>query len=347
MNLLWQYIRYALRTLVRGRFTAMVVATIGLAIGANTAVFSVAMATPGYSRSVRLWLFGGAALLPIACVNCSNLLLAHGVLGRKELAVRAAMGASRTRIFRMILTESVLLALLGGALGILLAWWGADYLTDLAPAGLSAGIGLRAVWFAVAISVASGILFGLAPALDSIRGDAAELPGAPTPRLQLLRGANLLAIAQVGLAFSLLTGAGLMIERTRDRPSFETALLAVFAIIMLLLAMAGVYAVLYRSVGRRALEIGIRMALGARGGQVRSMVLGEAMLLIGAGSCVGMITGMFASRALLGGLRASATNILLIVFGILTLAAPPARYCPARAASKIEPGLALKRNGII
>jgi ABC-type antimicrobial peptide transport system permease subunit len=77
------------------------------------------------------------------------------------------------------------------------------------------------------------------------------------------------------------------------------------------------------------------------------MVLGEAVLLIGAGSCVGLITGVFASRSLLGGLRASDTNILLIVFGILTLAAAPASYFPARAASKIEPGFALKRNGII
>jgi ABC-type antimicrobial peptide transport system permease subunit len=346
MNFLWQDIRYALRTLVRGRFTAMVVATIGLAIGANTAVFSVAMGAPAHAGAIRLWLSAAALLLPIACVNCANLLLAHGLLRRKELAVREAMGAGRARIFRMILTESILLALLGGALGILLAWWGADYLTVLAPPGFSAGIGLRAVGFAVAVSVASGILFGVAPALDSMRGDVAELPGAATPRLQLLRGANLLAIAQVGLAFSLLTGAGLMIARTRDNSRIETALLAGFAIIMLLLAMAGVYAVLYRTVGRRSREIGIRIALGARGSEVRRMVLGEAMLLIGAGSAVGLVTGVFASRALLGGLHATDTNTLIIVFGILTLAAAPASYFPARAASKIEPTLALKRNGI-
>jgi ABC-type antimicrobial peptide transport system permease subunit len=179
-----------------------------------------------------------------------------------------------------------------------------------------------------------------------MRGDVAELPGAATPRLQLLRGANLLAIAQVGLAFSLLTGAGLMIARTRNNPRIETALLAGFAIIMLLLAMAGVYAVLYRTVGRRSREIGIRIALGARGSEVRRMVLGEAMLLIGAGSAVGLVTGVFASRALLGGLHATDTNTLIIVFGILTLAAAPASYFPARAASKIEPTLALKRNGI-
>src|SRR5579872_3128999 len=227
MNFLWQDVRYALRTLVRGRFTVMVVATIGLAIGANTALFSA-------RGPIRMWLPAAAVLLPIACVNCANLLLAHGMLRRHEVAVRAAMGASRTRIIRMILTESVLLALLGGALGILLAWWGADYLKGFSP-----GIGLRAVSFALAVSFASGILFGIAPALDSIRGEIPELPGAPAPRLQLLRGANLLAIAQVGLAFSLLIGAGLMLERTRDRPRIETALLAAFAIVMLFLAMSG------------------------------------------------------------------------------------------------------------
>lgn len=333
MNFLWQDVRYALRTLVRGRFTAMIVATMGLAVGANTALFSA-------GSPIRMWLPAAAILLPIACVNCANLLLAHGVLRRHELAVRAAMGASRARIIRMILTESVLLALLGGALGTLLAWWGVDYLKGFSP-----GIGLRAVSFALAVSCASGILFGIAPALDSIR-EIPELPGALAPRLQLLRGANLLAIAQVGLAFSLLIGAGLMMERTRDRPRIETALLAAFAFVMLFLAMSGVYAVLYRSVGRRAREIGIRIALGARGGEVRSMVLGEAMLLIGAGCSVGLVTGVFASRALLGGLHAADTNILVIVFGILTLAAAPASYFPARAASKIEPTLALKRNGI-
>jgi ABC-type antimicrobial peptide transport system permease subunit len=344
MQFLWQDIRYALRTITRSLgFTAIVVATLGLAIGANTAVFSVASAAPARWRPVFAWLLAAAAILmPIACANCANLLLAHGMMRRKELAVRAAMGAGRMRMFRMIMTESVLLALLGGAFGVLLAWWGADVLIALAPAGFSAGIGIRALGFALAISVASGVVFGLAPAFDSIRGDVPELLGGAPPRLQLLRGANLLAIAQVGLACSLLIGAGLMIERKLDR--LETVLLAVFAIITLLLAMAGVYAVLYRTVGRREREISIRMALGARGGEVARIVLRQAALLVGAGSCVGLITGVFASRALSDGLHEADANILLIVSGILALAAAPASYFPARAACKIEPRMALKRD---
>jgi ABC-type antimicrobial peptide transport system permease subunit len=343
MQFLWQDIRYALRTITRSLgFTAIVVATLGLAIGANTAVFGVVSAAPARWRPVLSWLLAAAAILmPIACANCANLLLAHGMMRRKELAVRAAMGADRMRMFRMIMTESVLLSLLGGAFGVLLAWWGADVLIALAAPGFSAGIGVRALGFALAISIASGMLFGLAPALDSIR-DTPELLGGAPPRLQLLRGANLLAIAQVGLACSLLIGAGLMIERKLDR--LETVLLAVFAIITLLLAMAGVYAVLYRTVGRREREISIRMALGARGGEVARIVLRQAALLVGAGSCVGLITGVFASRALSDGLHEADANILLIVSGILALAAAPASYFPARAACRIEPRMALKRD---
>jgi ABC-type antimicrobial peptide transport system permease subunit len=344
MSFLWQDVRYALRTMARNPgFTLLVTSTAGLGIGANTAVFSVAIGAPAHWRSVLLWLSAAVALLmPLSCANCANLLLAHGATRRKELAVRAAMGASRLQVFRLVMAESVLLSVLGGALGVLLAWWGADLMIALAPPGFSAGIGVRALGFAFAISIVSGMLFGLPAALDSMRGGVPELVSGAPSRLRLLRGASLLAIAQVGLACSLLIGAGLMIDRGRDR--FETVLLAVFAVLTLLLAMAGIYAVLCRAVDRRAREISIRMALGARGGEVARMVLGQAALLVGAGGCVGLITGVFASRALSGGIRLGDANILLIVSGILILAAAPASYFPARAASRIEPRLALKRD---
>jgi ABC-type antimicrobial peptide transport system permease subunit len=376
MQILWQDIRYALRMLARDpAFAAIVVATLGVGIGANTAVFSAANAlllrpertAPAGARSVLTWLAAAVALsLLIACVNSANLLVARGMLRRKEVAVRAALGAGRLRVFRLMLTESVLLALLGGAAGVLLAWWGGDILMAMAPAGVfesTAVIDGRVLCFTLAVSLISGILFGLAPALDSIRSDSVEAlkrtENIAPPRLQLLRGANLLAIAEVALALSLLIGAGFMLEsfssalrahpefHMRELMRFETTLLAAFAAITLSLAMSGVYAVTCLMVGRRTREISIRMALGARQSEVVKMVAGQAMALVGIGSGVGLITGMFASRALAAmpyGANGMDLSTLLAVAAILAVAAAPASYFPARAASKIEPRTALKSD---
>lgn len=339
MYILWRDVRYALRTMARDlAFTAVVVATSALGIGAATAVFSVRNALP---RAILIWMGAAVAIaLLIACVNCANLLIARGMIRRNEVALRAAMGAGWGRVFRLMLTESVVLALTGGVAGVFLAWWATDVMMAKGPPGIDA----RALGFTAAVSTLSGLLFGMAPALESIRSDGHELLKRPEeaapPRLQLLRGANLVVIGEVALALSLMIGAGTMMERIGMR--FEAALLAVFALVTLLLAMAGVYAVTCQMAGRRSREIGIRMALGARRGEVMRMVAGQSMLLVAIGSGIGLVTGLFASRTLASGSYPVTT--ILGVSAILAIAAAPASYFPARAASRIEPRTALKSD---
>ena len=171
-------------------------------------------------------LAGVAFVLLIACVNVANLLLARGTGRRRELAMRATLGAGRIRLMRQLLTESVALALTGGAAGILLAVWGVGLLRGLVPveqqrflAGFDRiGMNAPALLFTLATALVTALIFGLLPAL---RGAAADLHaalqegersgGAPT-RHRLRR---VLVTAEVALALVLLVGAGLMFRSVR------------------------------------------------------------------------------------------------------------------------------------
>jgi putative ABC transport system permease protein len=158
-------------------------------------------------------------VLLIACANVSGLLLGRAMQREEEFAVRAALGAGRQRMVRQLLTESVLLSLLGGAVGVTLAWWGVKGLTALAPASLPRldriGIDGGVLGFTALLSLATGLLFGLIPALASARPDlfAALRPGGRHTghrSRRLARG--ILVAGEIALALMLLVGAGLLLK---------------------------------------------------------------------------------------------------------------------------------------
>lgn len=184
-------------------------------------VFPYLYAVSSDYRGPLLVLFGAIGfVLLIACANVANLLMARASTRSKEIAIRTALGASRARLFRQLLTESLLLALFGGAVGLLLAYWGLDSLLALAPADLprTHGISLDrwALGFTVLASLVTGILFGIAPALQAsaanLNHSLKEGAGRATSGAGRRRLHNALAIGEVALSLILLAGATLLIK---------------------------------------------------------------------------------------------------------------------------------------
>ncbi|HEX6051970.1 MAG TPA: ABC transporter permease [Gemmatimonadaceae bacterium] len=166
-----------------------------------------------------LWVLSGAVLclLLIACANAANVLLVRTTARQRELSIRSALGATRAALVRQLLVESAVLALLGGAAGVLAAYWGVDLLLMIVPDELSfltyssIGVDGRVLAFAVVASIATGLLFGVGPALRASRARGTflvqERSGTSSRGANRMRGA--LIVAEVALSLALLVGASL------------------------------------------------------------------------------------------------------------------------------------------
>jgi putative ABC transport system permease protein len=172
-------------------------------------------------RPALMLLLGAVGLvLLIACANVANLLLARAASREKEIAIRLALGASRGRLIRQVLTESVLISVIGGAVGVLIALWGTEALVSLNQQGIpragEISIDGRVLGFALLVSVLAGMLFGFVPAFQASKPNLNETlkesgkSSSGNARGHLIR--STLVVVQVALAFVLLIGAGLLIK---------------------------------------------------------------------------------------------------------------------------------------
>lgn len=194
----------------------------GETIGSEVAVVALLHQALGHNLLTALWLLWGvvASVLLIACANVANLTLARAASRQKEIALRLAVGAGRWRVMRQLLIESVLLAVIGGGLGVWLGWWGLQLFIAASPGNIprltEVTLDGTTLGFTLSISVLTGVLFGLVPAWQFSRADLNEAlkegSRGASPGAAVARTRNVLVVAQVALSLVLLVGAGLMLQ---------------------------------------------------------------------------------------------------------------------------------------
>ncbi len=209
--------------------------------GLGTGVVPLKQDIVGDVGATLLMLLGAVGLvLLIACANVANLLLARATARDREFAIRSALGANRGRVVRQLLTESVLLAVAGGGLGLLVASWGVQPVLAAVPGSLprseNIGLNVPVLLFTLAVAVAVGILFGLAPALKSSKANLQEAlkEGGRTSSTGRHRTQKVLVVFQMALTLMLLVAAGLMfrtIQRLWDvNPGFDAHNVLTFSV---------------------------------------------------------------------------------------------------------------------
>jgi putative ABC transport system permease protein len=199
----------------------------------------------GNLRQPMLVLLGAVAfVLAIACANIASLLLGRGAARRREFAVRAALGASRARMIRQLLTESMVLALASAVVGVLVAWWSLHGLVRLSPGGLpgidAAALDGRVLLFTLALTIVTGLVCGLLPALHAsvgtVNADLGETSGRTTGSRRAGRTRDVLVAIEIAAALVLLIGAGLLLRSfhslSRVDTGIETANLLTFDIFL-------------------------------------------------------------------------------------------------------------------